>query len=182
MNLLRPLRPVGVVERTRKDLAREMIAELRGIDARLNARASRLTELLGAAGSTLTRVDGVGPVLAARLVGQTGSPARSPSGSQYASYIGTAPIEVASAEHARHRLSCSGDRQLNVALHLVAVTEVRVPRCAGHAYVQRKLAEGKSRNEALRCLKRRLTSHLWQIMVAGERRRTDPHRAKPAAA
>lgn len=183
VDLLRPLRSVGVVERTRKDLAREMIAELRGIDARLKASAARLAELLEVAGSTLTRVDGVGPVLAARLVGRTGSPARFASSSHYASYTGTAPIQVASAEHARHRLSRSGDRQLNAALHLVAVTQARMPRSAGHAYMQRKLAEGKTRNEALRCLKRRLASHLWQIMLTDERRRSaPPAQAPPAAA
>lgn len=145
--------------------------------------AQWLLELLEAAGSTLTGVDGVGPVLAARLLGRTGSPARFASGSHYASYTGTAPIEVASAEHARHRLSRSGDRQLNAALHLVAVTQARMPRSAGHAYVQRKLAEGKTRNEALRCLKRRLASHLLQIMLTDERRRSaSAAQAPPAAA
>jgi len=93
-----------------------------------------------------------------------------------------APIEVASAEHARHRLSRSGDRQLNAALHLVAVTQARMPRSAGHAYVQRNSPKARPRNEALHCLKRRLASHLWQIMLTDERRRCTLPAQAPAAA
>lgn len=62
----------------------------------------------------------------------------------------------------RHRLSRSGDRQLNSAIHLVAVTQVRMRDSAGRHYFDAKLAEGKTRNEALRCLKRRLAAHLWR--------------------
>ena len=168
--LLRPIRPAGTVERTRKDLAREMITELRGVDARLKHSEQRIREVVGSSGSRLCKVDGVGPVLAARVLGRTGTASRFPSGSHYASYTGTAPIEVASAEHARHRLSRSGDRQLNSALHLVAVTQVRMSNAEGHAYFGRKIDEGKTRSEALRCLKRRIAAHLWGIMLADERR------------
>jgi transposase len=102
-------------------------------------------------------------------------PSRFASGSQFASYTGTAPIEVASAERARHRLSRGGDRQLNAALHIAAVTQVRMRASAGRAYYERKIAEGKTRKEALRCLKRRLAEHLWRIMIRDECHRGRDH-------
>lgn len=159
-------RPAGVVERTRKDLARDVVAELPGVDARLEAGAARTAEVVAASGSRLTDVDGVGPVPTARLLGRTGGASRLPSGAHHAS---TAPIEVASAERARHRPSRSGDRPLDAALHLVAVTQARTARSAGHAYAQRRLAEGKTRNEAPRCLERRTAERLWRITLADER-------------
>ncbi|MEU4173002.1 transposase [Streptomyces sp. NPDC026665] len=82
------------------------------------------------------------------------------------------PIEIASADRARHRLSRRGDRQLNAALHTVAITQIRMPGTRGHAYYQAKLAEGKTSREAQRCLKRRLADHVWRTMIADERRRT----------
>ncbi|MCX4871036.1 transposase [Streptomyces sp. NBC_00257] len=108
---------------------------------------------------------------AARLLGRTGNPNRFPTASAFAQYAGTAPIEIASADRARHRLSRRGDRQLNAALHTVAITQIRMPGTRGHAYYQAKLAEGKTSREAQRCLKRRLADHVWRTMVVDERRR-----------
>lgn len=180
--LLRPIRPAGAVERARKQLARDIITELRALDARLKASAAQMTELLAAHGTRLLEVDGIGPILATRILGRTGSPSRFASAGHYASYCGTAPIEVASAEHSRHRLSRAGDRQLNAALHVAAVTQARMARSDGHAYFTRKLAEGKTRNEALRCLKRRLAAHVWRIMIADARPRHPEVQHQPAAA
>jgi transposase len=70
---------------------------------------------------------------------------------------------------ARHRLPRGGDRQLNLALHIAALTQVRMRGSLGRAYYDRKIAEGKTRNEAMRCLKRRLADHVWRIMLADER-------------
>lgn len=81
----------------------------------------------------------------------------------------TDPTEVASAEHSRHRLSRGGDRQLNAALHIVAMVQVRTVSSAGHGYVKRKPAEGKTSREALRCLKRRLADITWRTMLRDER-------------
>ena len=72
--------------------------------------------------------------------------------SAFASYAGVAPIEVASADRARHRLPRGGDRQLNLALHIVALTQVRMRGSTGRAYYETKLAAGKTHNEAMRCL------------------------------
>jgi transposase len=133
-------------------------------------------------GSRLLEVDGIGLVLAVRLIGRTGSALRFRSAAAFASYAGAAPIEVASGDRGRHRLSRGGDRQLNCALHLVAVTQVRMRGSAGRRYYDRKVDEGKSHNEAMRCLKRRLASHVWQIMRVDELlRRSREERASAAA-
>jgi transposase len=104
----------------------------------------------------LPEVDGVGPVVAARLLGRTGQASRFPSSSVFANYAGVAPVEVASGGRARHRLPRGGDRQLNDALHVVALTQVRMRASAGRSYYDRKIGEGKTHNEAMRALKRRL--------------------------
>ncbi len=100
----------------------------------------------------------------------------------FANYAGAAPVEVASGDRGRHRLSRSGDRRLNCALHLVAVTQVRMPCSAGRGYYERKIGEGKTHNEAMRCLKRRLAGYLWRIMRADEQLRQSGERPASAAA
>ncbi|MCD9624222.1 transposase [Rhabdothermincola salaria] len=112
--------------------------------------------------SSLVEVDGIGPVLGVRIIGRTGRPSRFRSADAFASYAGVAPIEVTSGERVTRRLSRSGDRQLNSALHLVAVTQVRTRTSVGRPFFDRKIAEGKTRNEAMRCLKRRLAAHVWR--------------------
>lgn len=167
--LLRGFRAVSAAERTRKELARELVREIRMVDARLLQIAGRMTEALRTSGTRLLEVQGVGPVLAVRLLGRTGRPSRFASSAAFASYAGVAPIEVASGQRSRHRLSRSGDRQLNSALHLVAVTQVRMRCSVGRGYYDRKIAEGKTHNEALRCLKQRLADHVWRLMLSDER-------------
>jgi transposase len=170
--VLAAVRPVGPAEATRKQLARDLVAEVREADARLAKRSGQMSQTLAEHGSRLPEVDGIGPVVAARLLGRTGRASRFPTSSAFASYAGVAPVEVASADRARHRLPRGGDRQLNLALHIVALTQVRMRRSVGRAYYDRKIAEGKTRNEAMRCLKRRLADHVWRMMLADERRKT----------
>lgn len=169
--LVRTVRPAGPAERMRTQLARDLIADVRAVDARITVNTTQLAEVVQTAGSTLTTVDGIGPVLAGRILGRTRRPSRFANGSQFAAYTGTAPIEVSSAERTRHRLSRAGDRQLNAALHLAAVTQVRMRRSAGRAYYDRRIAEGKIHHEALRCLKRQLAEHVWRTMSTDENRR-----------
>ncbi|MFJ2197314.1 IS110 family transposase [Streptomyces violaceusniger] len=168
--LLRTVRPAGDVEQVRRHLARDLVAEIRALDKRLAENAAHMEELVGSSGSTLTNTPGVGPVLAARLVGRVGRASRFATAAAFANYTGAAPIEIASADKARHRLSRSGDRQLNSVLHTIAVVQIRMPSSSGHAYYQRKLSEGKTPREAKRCLKRRLADHVWRVMTADERR------------
>jgi transposase len=168
--LLRTVRPAGEAERVRKHIASDLVIEIRSLDSRLKSNAMSMAELVKASGSTLTQTVGIGAVTAARLIGRTGRPSRFPTASAYAMYTGVAPLEVASANRSRHRLSRSGDRQLNAALHIVAVTQIRTKGSPGNIYYQTKIAEGKKPREARRCLKRRLADHVWRIMIADEKR------------
>jgi transposase len=164
------VRPVGTVESIRKQLARELVGEIREVDARLKKLTTLMAQTVAEHGSGLPEVEGIGPVVAARLLGRTGHASRFPSAAAFASYAGVAPVEIASGDRARHRLPRGGDRQLNYALHIVALTQVRMRGSTGRVYYNRKLTEGKTHNEAMRCLKRRLADHVWRIMLADERR------------
>jgi transposase len=118
-----------------------------------------------ASGTTLTGVFGVGPVLAAKIVGIVGDVARFPSKGHFASYAGVAPIEASSGEVVRHRVSLAGNRRLNKVMHMIAVCQARSDSRGG-AYYRKKLAEGKSRREAMRCLKRRISDAVFKALVA----------------
>jgi transposase len=170
---LRSVRPATPTERVRKALAWDLVRDIRALDGQLVKIAEQMTAALEDYGSSLLQIDGVGPVLAVRLLGRAGRPSRFRSADAFASYTGSAPIEASSGEHVVHRLSRSGDRKLNSALHLVAVTQVRMRASAGRCYFDRKIEEGKTRNEAMRCLKRKLASHIWRRMLADQRARDE---------
>jgi len=171
-SLLRTVRPESPAERTRKQLAHDLVRDVRAVDASLADIEKRMTAVLDDHGTRLREIDGIGAITAVRLIGRTGPAARFESPHAFATYAGTAPIEIASGEHSRHRLSRAGDRRLNSAIHLVAVTQVRMRNSIGRAYFDKKIAEGKTRNEAMRCLKRRLANHIWRMMIADELRLT----------
>lgn len=170
--LLAGIRPVGPVEAARKQLARDLVVEIRDADRRLTALTAQMAEGVVATGSQLMQVDGVGPVVSGRLLARTRRMSRFPTAAAFASYAGVAPVEVSSADRVRHRLSRGGDRQLNLALPVVAVNQIRMPRSAGRVYYDAKIAAGKTEKEARRCLKRRLADHIWRLMIRDERHRT----------
>jgi len=89
---------------------------------------------------------------------------RFPTKAHFASYCGTAPVETSSGEVVRHRLSLAGNRHLNNALHMVAVCQARSD-VRGKTYYRKKMAEGKSRKEALRCLKRRISDAVFKSLM-----------------
>lgn len=172
--LLAKVRPANSVERVRKQLARDLLKDLKALDASLANIEDQMKQTLADSGSRLQTIDGVGPVTAVRLLGRVGHASRFRSPHAFGTYVGAAPVEIASGEHSRHRLSRSGDRRLNSAIHLIAVTQVRMPNSIGRAYFDKKIAEGKTRNEAMRCLKRRLANHIWRLMIADEHRHQQP--------
>src|SRR3954468_7824461 len=172
--LLRTIRPSGTVEQVRKAVAKDLIADIRSLDIQLKANARAVAELVAATSSTLTATVGVGPIMAGRLISRTGRASRFPTSSAFANYAGAAPVEIASADKSRHRLSRHGDRQLNSALHTIAITQIRMPGSRGHRYYTGKIEEGKTPREAARCLKRRLADHLWRTMINDERRAAGP--------
>jgi transposase len=162
--LLRLIRPLTPVDKQRKVLARDLLADLRRLDTTIKAHTKSLTTALDTAGSTLTDVHGLGPVLAAKILAHSGDITRFPSRHHYASYCGTAPIEASSGDQRRHRLSRAGNRQLNCCLHVMAIIQVRQDT-PGRAYYLRKRSQGKSHNEALRCLKRRLADLVYRQLI-----------------
>jgi len=168
--LLRRIRPSGDVARIRKQIAVGLVTQIRSVDALLKSNAQQISELVSASGSTLTGTVGIGAITAGRLIGRTGRADRFPSSASFVNYAGAAPIEVASADKARHRLSRGGDRQLNAALHTVAITQIRTPGSRGHTYYTAKITQGKTAREARRCPKRRLADHIWRTMITDERR------------
>jgi transposase len=168
--LLATVRPAGAVEAARKQLARGLIGEIRDADQRLKTLTAQIGATVAEHGSRLPDLDGIGPVVAGRLLGRTRRASRFPSAAAFANYAGVAPVEIASAQRSRHRLPRGGDRQLNLALHIAALTQVRMRTSTGRAYYDTKIAAGKTHNEAMRCLKRRLADRVWRIMITDERR------------
>lgn len=164
------VRPASPVERARRDLARELIADIRALDTRLRDNKQRMQDMVAESDSSLSDTTGVGPVVAARLLGRTTRASRFPSAAAFAAYCGVAPIEIASGDKSRHRLSRHGDRKINNALHTIALTQVRLRTSRGRCYYDSKIAQGKTHNEAMRCLKRRLANHVWRVMLADEQR------------
>ena len=163
--LLRSVGPQGAVAVERKRLARELLADVRRLDRDIASAKCRVADAVTAAGTSLLELHGVGPIVAGFILGHVGDPARFPTPAWFASYNGTAPIEASSGPRRRHRLNPRGNRKLNHALHLAAVTQVHHDT-PGRAYYQRKIAEGKSNKEALRALKRRISDTVWhQLQV-----------------
>jgi transposase len=163
--ILRGIRPQSSSSRIRRRLASEVLRDIRTLDRKIADLNGRIEAEVEASGTTLTEIFGVGPILAAKIIGAVGSVERFPSRGHFASYSGTAPVEASSGEVVRHRLSMAGNRHLNYALHMVAVCQARSD-ARGGTYYRKKLAEGKSRKEALRCLKRRISDAVFASLVA----------------
>ena len=108
---------------------------------------------------------GVGPVVAARILADVGDVARFADRNRFASWTGTAPLDASSGEQIRHRLSRAGNRKMNHMLHIAAATQIRLDT-EGRVYYRRKLAEGKTRMEAMRCLKRRISDAVYRQLLA----------------
>jgi transposase len=167
--LLRSIRPTGVVERERKAIARELIADVRRIDRALVENRRRCQQAVAACGSTLTEILGISDVLAAKILGHTGDVTRFASADHYASYTRTAPVEASSGEQTRHRLSRAGNRSLNHALHMAARVQTMHPG-PGRIHYQRKRDEHKTPTEALRSLKRQLAKVVYRQLRADQHR------------
>jgi transposase len=135
-----------------RTLTRSILALDRELQARTEQQAPRLLTL-----------PGCGPLSAAKLLGEIGPIERFDSDAQLARHAGVAPLEASSGKYQRHRLDRGGNRQLNCALHRIAVTQARV-HAPARAYLDRKQNEGKSRREAIRCLKRQLARTVYTTL------------------
>jgi transposase len=123
---------------------------------------------------------GCGPVTAAIIIGHTAGAKRFPTDACFARHAGTAPIPASSGNTQRHRLHRGGDRQLNRAIHIIALSRARTDP-ATRTYLDRKHAEGKSKREAIRCLKRHIARRIWRILYTAETIGTGPAHADPVA-
>jgi transposase len=167
---VRRVHPITVVDVERKRIARELLADVRRLDRQIKTAGQAIGTAIREHGTTLTQVYGVGPVLAAKLLGHTGDITRFPDRDPFASSTGTAPVEASSGDVRRHRLNRGGNRQLNTALHLVAVCQIRDPS-PGQVSYQRKLAEAKTPEEARRSLKRHLANVVYSHLSSDHRHR-----------
>ena len=159
--ILASVRPRDVAGKTRRRLAAEQVAELVAVEKKIKTLTKELKAMVLASGSTLMELPGVGPVVAARTLADIGDVAGFADRNRFASWTGTAPIEASTGEVVRHRLSRAGDRRMNHMIHIAAATQIRLDT-PGRAYYRRKLAAGKSRAEAMRCLKRRISDALYR--------------------
>ena len=162
--LLATVRPRDAAGKTRRRVAAELIADLERIYQRKKAANKELTALVAAAGTTLMDLNGIGPSGAARLLVEVGDITRFPDKNHFGSWTGTAPIDASSGDNVRHRLSRGGNRQINRVLHIMATVQLRNPT-EGRDYFDRSKARGKTSNESMRLLKRRLSDIVYRTMV-----------------
>jgi transposase len=158
--------PATPAEQVRFDLAVELLDDIRGLDEQLKVSHKRIRTAVAASGTTVTDIFGVGPILAAMLIGYSGDIGRFTNRDRYAAYNGTAPVEFSSGGRTTHRLSTRGNRNLNHALHMTAICQLRHPHSEGRAYFDRRVAEGKTKKEALRALKRHISNRVYRHLIA----------------
>jgi transposase len=148
---------------TRVRVARELVRQITARTSRIRELESELAALVQGYAPRLLAERGCGPLTAAKLIGEIAGADRFNSDAKLARTGGAAPIPASSGNTNRHRLDRGGNRQLNCALHRLAVNKAhRCPDTA--AYLARKQAEGKTRKEALRCLKRHLARRVWRLL------------------
>lgn len=160
----RVARRLAKLEQTaRVRVARDELRRIRELTRAERALERELRAAIGELRPDVLAEPGIGPMTAATLIGHTAGAARFPTDGHFARLAGAAPIPASSGRTKRVRLNRGGDRQLNCALHRIAVTRART--CPDtRAYLDRKLAEGKTNAEAYRCLKRHLARRVWHIL------------------
>ena len=179
-------RKLGRAEQsTRVKVARELVVEIRRRTRRAVELEVEIAALVKARAPQLLALKGCGVLTAAKLIAETAGAARFASDAKFARLAGVAPVPASAGKRTRYRLDRGGNRQLNCALHRIAVCQGRVHPPA-REFLQRKQAEGKSRREALRCLKRHLARRVWKLLVESEidlsqSNPVDPQRGSTAA-
>lgn len=158
---------------TQVRIARELVRRIAELTRRASELERELALLVGAQAPALLALPGCGPLTAAKLLGETAGVDRFAGEAQLAMHAGAAPLPASSGNRRRHRLNRSGNRQLNCALHRIAVTQGQHYPPA-RAYLARKQAEGKSRKEALRCLKRHLARTVYRTLTLTEDEKMKP--------
>jgi transposase len=163
--LLNDVEPGGEVTQCRVLIARELVADIEALGLTLVGLEKRITAAVSASGTSLCDIYEVGPIGAATIIGYTGDVSRFGTKTQFASYNGTAPLEASSGARVRHRLNPRGNRTLNFAIHIAAVTQFR-NQGEGRVFYDRKIGEGKTHKEAIRALKRRVSDRVFRHLIA----------------
>lgn len=162
-------------------IALDLVRRIRALSETIEALGREIAALVAEVAPSLLALEGCGALTAAKLVGRTAGAGRFRSAAAFARHDGTAPIPVWSGHPTRHRLSRGGDRQLNAALHMIAITQLRLGG-RGAAYVAKRMAAGDTKREALRALKRRISDEVYRRMCHDEGLRASrPRTLAPAA-
>jgi transposase len=148
---------------TRVRIAKTMLKRIGELTHQVRNLEAELTELIEHHCPQLLQEHGCGTITAAILIGHTAGAKRFPNDAAFARHAGTAPIPASSGNTHRHRLHRGGDRQLNRALHIIALSRARTDPTT-RSYLDRKTSEGKTKREAIRCLKRHLARHIYKLL------------------
>jgi transposase len=163
-------------------LARQLLARCRALTAEINALEAELRPLVRQLAPALLAVPGCGVLGAAMILGETAGVGRFRSKDAYARFTGTAPIPVWSGDRrGKVRLNRGGNRTVNTALHMIAVTQVRGVG-PGQAYVDKLMGRGKTRTEAVRLLRRRLSDVVFRALRTDEQIHSTSTQTSHAAA
>jgi transposase len=167
--VLAGIQAVTATQRQRLELAHELVDDIRSLDVKMKRSRTRITDAVTASATTLTEIYGIGPIIAGMLLGYSGDATRFPTAGHFAAYNGTAPVEFSSSGRTVHRLSRRGNRTLNHAIHMIAVTQIRNTGSEGRTYYDTKLAAGRTPREAMRSLKRHISDRVFRHLRADAR-------------
>jgi transposase len=148
----------------RVEICVELLAAIRALTTRVNALEARINTMTEQLAPALLSLPGCGPLTAAKILGETAGVDRFSTEAKFAMHAGIAPLPVWSGAKTRFRLNRSGNRQLNVAIHRIAVTQIRMHQPAKD-FMARKMSEGKTKTEALRSLKRHIARKVYDTMT-----------------
>ena len=146
-------------------IGRELVATIRELTVAANALERRIIKQVSRLAPQLLGLAGVGSLTAAKIVGEVADVRRFRSKDAFARHNGTAPLPVWSGNRVRHRLSRTGNRQLNAAIHRIAVTQMRIHDDA-KTYLERRMSGGNTKTEAIRALKRKLSDVVYRKLLA----------------
>jgi transposase len=149
-------------------IARELLVRCRELTVRANELEREITVLVRRQAPSLLTLPGCGVLSAAKIVGESAGATRFRSRAAYARWNGTAPVPAWSGNPNRHRLTRGGNRQINAALHRIAITQLRGVGTIGREYVEHRMSKGDTKTEALRMLRRRLSDEVFRRLLADE--------------
>jgi transposase len=163
------LEPHGAIAQARYEVACDYLIDPRRVDDQLRLANKHMGTAVKASRTTTTKIFRVGPYVAATVKGEVGDISRFADRDHFAASNGSAPVEASSGPRKVYRLSRRGNRRLNHAVHMAAVTQVSHPHSPGRAYYDRELAEGETGKEALRSLKRRVSDVIYAALIVDAR-------------